>query len=177
MKILEYTQMLFGASLEGEMAWYEKVCKDASTCLWAIATPDNTPIGVTGLHELNLSGGCTSGIIIWDQSWWGKGVASAAHLMRTLFATDYLARLTINSCVRVPNEASKKALERVGYTIWGTEPPTVFRGGGYLSTHHLTWINPERTDLVFSAGIPLLYRPGIDKARVALQKAREVVKF
>ncbi len=182
MKIHLYTNGLFAQTYENELEWYEKNRQDQDTCHWAIvplfSNEKELPIGVTGLHGLlSRNNSCTSGIIIWDPAWWGKGIASACHLGRTLFAADYLNRMKINSTVREENVASRRALERVGYTVWGTEPCSDMREGRWLMTHHLIWFNPRIEKIFFGEGIPDLYWEGLDKAQVALTTARNEVEF
>ncbi len=179
MKTHMNTMGLFGQTLENELEWYEKNLKDQDSCIWAIQ-PDGSDqaIGVTGLHHINdRMNSCSSGIIIWRQDWWGKGVASAAHLARTLFAADYLNRSIIRSSVRTQNPGSFKALERVGYTVWGTEPRSTWRGGKWLDTYHLTWLHPERLGALYPEGLPKKYLAGVKRASRALELARREVIF
>lgn len=135
------------------------------------------PVGVTSLHKIDVFGSCSSGIVIWDQNWWGKGVASLAHLGRTLFAADYLNRLTITSSIRTVNTASFKAAVKNGYIITGVQPRSAFRQGRYLDTYNLTWLNPERIDILYPEGLPAEYREGVERARAALNKARAAVSW
>lgn len=179
LKIHLYTMGRFGYPYENELDWYERnrVAKD--NVHWAIVPQgQKDPIGVTGLNEIDpINLGCTSGIIIWDQTWWGKGVASACHLARTLFAADWLNRYYICSTVRTENQASRKALERVGYTIWGTEVIDDWKDGRWLDTYHLKWLHPERINWMFKNGAPEQYLAGIKRAQEALDMARSVVTF
>lgn len=177
MKIHMYTKGLFAQTLENEIEWYDKNRKDSDSCVWAIQPEgDSEPIGITSLHKLNSrDNSSTSGIIIWNPEYWNKGIASAAHLGRTLFAADYLNRMTIRSSARTVNAASRKALERVGYTVWGTEPRTVRRGGQWLDTDHLLWIRPDVTEILYPEGLPEGLKAGVERARIALETAREVV--
>ncbi len=179
MRVHMYTNGLFGQTLESELDWYDKTRNDKSGCTWFIQPESSqVAIGVTSLHDFNNSdGGCTSGIIIWDSTWWGKGVASAAHLARTLFAADYLNKYSIQSCVRTENNASRKALERVGYTIWGTEPVDDYRAGRWLDTYHLKWFHPEKYQFYYPSGLPEKFTAGVERAKVALATARKVVEF
>lgn len=179
MKIHLYTHGLFGQTEENEMEWYEKNRKDPNTCLWLIEPEGhNKPVGITGLHGLsNQENTCTSGIIIWDSSWWGKGIASAAHIGRTYFAASYLNRFTIRSLVRTANRASCRALEKVGYTVWGEEPIDVYRGGVWLSTYHLIWIRPDMISYLFPMGVPAKYEEGIQKATKILELAKNEIVF
>lgn len=179
MKVHLYTKGIFAQTLENELEWYEKNRKDPDGVTWAIQPEGyQFPIGVTSLHHINSrENSCGSGIIIWDPAWWGKGVAGAAHLGRTLFAADYLNRWTIRSSVRVANEASRRALERVGYIVWGTEPVCIQRANEWLDTYRLIWFHPERTDVFYPDGIPQMYQAGVERARIALDVARTEVVF
>jgi len=179
MRIHMHTMGMFAQTLENEEEWYEKVRRDETRCTWLLQ-PDgyDKPIGVTGLHGIDSrKNSCTSGIIIWDPDWWGKGVASAAHPGRTLFAADYLNRLVIRSCVRSENAASRKALQRVGYTIWGTEPVDDYRAGRWLDTDHLIWFHPEKYQFFYPNGLPEMYVEGVARAKLALEKARNCVEM
>jgi len=176
------TKGLFAQTIENETEWYEKRRQSKEDVTWAIVPLvegwGNTPIGVTSLHDItSINNTSVSGIIIWNPEWWGKGIASACHLGRTLFAADYLSRWKINSCVRVENAASRRALEKVGYTVWGTEPCTTRKAGRWMDTHHLIWIHPEVKDFLFPLGVPDQYIEGIKKAESALAIARHEVSF
>ena len=179
MKIQMNTQGLFGQTLENEDDWYDKVRKNEDSCVWAIQPADSSvPIGVTSLHNItSRANSCVSGIIIWDPNWWNKGVASASHLARTMFAADFLNRFMIKSDVRVQNEASRKALEKVGYTVWGTEPLCVFKGGVWLDTDHLIWLHPEKLSVLYPKGLPEKFIAGVERAKTALELARKEVAF
>ncbi len=178
MKVHMYTQGLYAQPYENEVEWYDKNRTDPASCLWGIV-PDGSKkvVGITALHEINSFGSATSGIIIWDTKWWGKGVATRAHLARTLFAADYLNRTTIRSSARTKNNGSVKALLRIGYNFLGTEPRTYYRAGEYIDTQLFCWLNPERINILFPKGLPDEYKVGVNKARIALNKARKVVSL
>lgn len=178
MKVHMYTQGLFAQTEESEEEWYERTRKDERSCTWAIQ-PDGSeePIGITSLHGIDLFGSASSGIIIWNVDWWGKGIATRAHLGRTLFAADYLNRLTIKSSVRADNAASFRALTRVGYNLTGLEPRTSYRAGRYIDTKLLCWIHPEKINLLFPEGGAEAYKEGIENASIALLRARQFVNF
>lgn len=179
MKIHMYTAGIFGQTLENETKWYEKNGDDKDSCVWGIQPAHSKVlIGITALNGINgRDGDCTSGIIIWRKDWWGKGIASAAHLGRTLFAADYLNRCLIRSSVRTMNPGSFKALQKVGYTVWGTEPRSCKRGGKWLDTYHLSWIHPEQLSVLYPEGLPEMYKDGVAKAAIALETARREVTF
>lgn len=177
MKIHMYTKGLFAQTLKNELEWNEKNRKDPDGCVWAIQPEGcDVAIGVTSLHHINdRENSCSSGTILWRQEWWGKGVASAAHLARTMFAADYLNRYVIRSSVRTENLGSYKALLRVGYTVWGTELRCVLRGGKWLDTYHLIWLHPKRISVLYPEGLPEMYTDGVANAVIALETARREV--
>ena len=179
MAVHKYTMGMFAQTIENEHEWYEKNRQDKTSATWAIVTEgESEPVGITSLHHLDdYFGACSSGIIIFKREWWGKGVASASHLARTMCAADYLGRIVINSQVRSENLGSKRALERIGYTVWGTDPITIQRGGKWLATDSLKWFHPERKTIFFPEGVPDKYLECLDRAKISLDKARQVVSF
>src|SRR3989344_4661700 len=179
MTIHRDTKGIFGQTLENEIKWFEKNMEDPNSCIWAIQPEgSDQAIGVTALHHItDRMNSCSSGIVIWRQDWWHRGVATATHLARTMFAADYLNRFIIRSSVRTENPGSYLALERVGYTIWGTEPRGVLRGGKWLDTYHLAWLHPGRIGVLYPEGVPEMYTAGVEKAAIALETARREVIF
>lgn len=178
MKIHMYTSGLYAQTLENEEEWYNKTRSEKDSCVWGIQPQGSEKVvGITSLHGIDMFGSATSGIIIWDTKWWGKGVAKRAHLGRTLFAADYLDRLTIKSSVRSENNGSRRALLGVGYNVTGLEPRTSFRAGKFIDTLNLVWINPERVNILFPEGLPEIYKDGVEKAKIAISTARRVVEF
>ena len=84
----------------------------------------------------------TSGIIIVDKNYWGKGVASASHHARTWYAFENLGLHCIKSAVVQGNIASLRALQRCGYTHLYTQRNDVFINGKLHHTDHLECLNP-----------------------------------
>ncbi|MBI4091191.1 GNAT family N-acetyltransferase [candidate division WWE3 bacterium] len=163
-----------------EREWLEKAGKSKVDVYWGIFLDGSKPpIGSTALHGIDRrSRTAVSGIVIWDPAWWRKGVATRAHLARTLFAADWLNLATIQSGVRVPNEASLKALQKVGYVVTGKHPRNFFAGGRYHDSYILTWFNPSLlNELWLEEKAPAEVLEGMEKAREALDRARNCVVF
>lgn len=179
MKVHMHTMGLYGQPIENEEEWYERNRNDPTSCIWAIV-PDGSDVavGTTGLHDSNnIHGCCVSGMVIWEPQWWHRGVATHSHLGRTRYAADFLNRTTIKSAARVENEGSGRALTRVGYYLVGIEPRTTTRDGKFLDTKLFTWIHPYKANLLFPEGLPERYAESVALAKVALDKARQVVSF
>ena len=185
--IHRYTRQIFAQTLENEEEWYHRVRRSETDCVWAIVVAGSnfkhsgvdcqTPIGVTGIHGIDQWGGGRTGIVIWDHRVWGLGVASAAHLGRTLFVADFLNRNTLRSSVMVGNNSSLNALKRVGYTVCGTNPRHSFREGKWLDEFQLTWLNPRKISDLYPEGLPGKFKRGVKRAEKALETAREFVIY
>jgi RimJ/RimL family protein N-acetyltransferase len=178
-EVSRFTNMVFAKTPEDELEWWEKVRKEPNEVIWGIV-PDGSDhaLGSTGLHGItSLSGSCTSGIIIGDRSYWGKGIAYSAHLARTLYAVNVLNRNTIQSTVRSENTASLKVLQKIGYIKGDGYIRDCFTDGRFFDTHTLTWLNPRRVSILYPEGVPEHLLPFIQKARETLDLAEKSVKF
>jgi RimJ/RimL family protein N-acetyltransferase len=169
-----------GAIIEStEREWVEKAAKDMDKMVWFIEPEgEEFAIGNTALtHITNLSGSCISGCMIWDKNWWGKGVASLAHIARTWFAGRQLGRSTITSEVYSPNHGSYKAIEKVGYIQTGVQLRVRFVDGKYIDKKIFTWLNPTFVPIMYPEGLPEEYKSAVQKAEEALQKGDEWIEF
>lgn len=179
----QYTTGGRGYTAQDEESWFERVRTSGnSEVVWGIYVEDEgkkTFIGSTSIDDIDSIGGCSTGIIIFDQKWWNRGVAGHAHLIRTWFAANMKARLTIHSAVRTENIASLKALQRVGYTITGVTPRNCYVDGHYLDTYRLTWIHPDpnKISILYPEGLPPEFQEGVNLAQQALNKASELVQL
>lgn len=128
--------------------WYDKIAKDTERILWGLWVIEGGKrqhIGNTALMDFEKAPlfQATSGIIIVDSDYWGKGIASAAHKARTWYAFRQLGLVRIKSAVRNGNEGSLKALERSGYGHVYTERNTSFVDGAYRHQYNLECLNPD----------------------------------
>jgi len=83
---------------------------------WVNDPEVNRHIGFTGLHAIDWRNRrANSGLVIGDKEAWGRGYATDAMRVRTKFAFETLNLHRVESEALADNEASQKALERVGY--------------------------------------------------------------
>ena len=143
-RVHQWTMGGVSMATEDEEEWYDRTRQAPPTeaIVWVIQ-PEGAehPVGVTSLTWGRVAGHVWStGIIVADPAWWKKGVASAAHVARTWFAaTQVHGLMVIQSEVRVPNEASWKALKRVGYLQTGRNLRDAYRDGAFHDTYQYTW--------------------------------------
>jgi len=77
-----------------------------------------------------------SGIVLGEKDIWGKGYATEAMRLRTRYAFRDLGLETVYTYVVLPNDASRRALERVGYRQCG-----VWRRHHFVDGHwHDAWL-------------------------------------
>jgi len=135
--------------LKDEFEWFDKVRTDKDSMIWGIwvcASDGRQLIGTTGLNSIEYGPTgmkqATSGVLIFDKNFWGKGIASAIHKARTWFAFTELGLTRIKSAVIQGNDASRKALEKSGYTFVYVERNTCFTDGAMQHQDNLECINP-----------------------------------
>jgi RimJ/RimL family protein N-acetyltransferase len=168
-----------GVTEDIERDWMKKKAQEQDSMLWFIQPEGSeVAIGSTGLHGMdNFRNVCTSGFCIWDKEWWGKGVASLAHIARTYCAATQLNRFSILSEVCSPNIGSWKALEKVGYIRTGTQLRNHYVDGQFIDTYLYTWLNPLAISLLYPEGLPKEYVQGVEKAKDTLEKGKEYIKY
>lgn len=156
-----------------ERAWLKRASEDQNAYYWGIEY-EGELVGTTAVHKVHTMKPPTTGIVIWKKEVHGRGIASLAHRLRTMFIADFLGIRQVQSHVRAKNIASRMALEGVGYQVWGSEPQSVLVAGEYLDTLHLAWFNPF---LVVPDAVPDMYRAAMEKARLAILEARQIVTY
>ncbi|MCX6784130.1 MAG: GNAT family protein [candidate division WWE3 bacterium] len=175
--VQRFTLQIGGFTESDEMDWFERNRIDRTSYIWAITIDDNDElVGITSLGEVNHYQSCKSGIIIFRTDLWHQGIASGAHILRTGFAAYTLNRATIATEVKEPNIPSRKALERVGYMVTGRHLRTVRVDGAFADRLELSWLNPNWINVLYPEGLPDVYREGVEKAKLTLQKYEEAIK-
>lgn len=138
--------------LEDEYEWYDHARVNREDIVWGIYLHEDGHkwlIGTTALHNINGQDhspykSATSGFMIFRNELWGKGIAGACHRARTMYAFDVLGLVIIDSKVIFENEASRRAVESVGYVVRATNRmPGLYQGEARVD-YELRLINPDR---------------------------------
>ena len=145
--VSRYLGISWAPVAEDEQEWFEKLRTSKTSLAWGIwviegdgVNQTRTIIGNSVLSDIGKDGHirfiqqASSGSVIFRQEYWGKGIASAAHKARTWYAFNQLGIHRIKSAVIQANEASRRALERTGYTYVYSERNEQFSDGQF---HHL----------------------------------------
>jgi RimJ/RimL family protein N-acetyltransferase len=166
-----------------EAAWLKKSEEDPNATLWAVCLVEDgveRPVGSTTLHgDANGKYG-VSGIVLYDRESWGRGIASCAHLARTLYAFTIMDWMAIRSAVAGGNTASRRALENVGYAKVGMYYHIGIAESGVLHNAELLCVNPAERSWNYFWGDtkpPQVMLKARERAAAALQLAEHVVTF
>lgn len=148
---LEVTRFLgrrLSPVIEDEMEWFEKVRQSSESVVWGVWLIDGasrTIIGNTSLNEIETFPAgiaqATSGVMLF-RPFWGKGIASYIHMARTWYAFSELGLTRIKSAVIQGNVASRRALEKCGYTQVYVEYNTCLVDGKLHAQDNLECLNP-----------------------------------
>lgn len=135
-------------TIDSIQQWYDGIASDSSRMLWGIWAKEKGTrklIGNTVLMEKSSEPivQMVSGIVIADNAYWGKGIASACHKARTWYAFRQLGLVRIKSAVIDENHASRLALEKVGYSFVYTERNDKFVDGKFRHKDCFECLNPD----------------------------------
>lgn len=141
---LSHTQV---QTAETEQAWYDGLINDKNRLVWGIwvAEEERKLIGNFALTDIDrqVLAQATNGIMIFDKSYWGKGIASAVHRASLLYAFKELGLVRVKSAVLHGNGASLRSMEKSGFTVVYTERNTHFRHGATRHQDNLECLNPD----------------------------------
>jgi [ribosomal protein S5]-alanine N-acetyltransferase len=116
-------------SLREEQEWFDRVVASESEVVWGLFA-EGQHIGSVGLSQISWRHRrATSGTLIGDKGWWGRGIATEAMGLRTRYAFEELGLEKLTTTVDEANQASRRALERAGYRTVGTYRRHRFRAG------------------------------------------------
>ncbi len=147
MSTVRYISFHTAQTAETEQEWYDKVIKDKSSFiwgLWAIENGERTLIGNSALTNITKDHiiQATSGSVITNQLYWGRGIASAAHMARAWYVFEQYGMHRIKSAVIQGNQRSRRALEKSGYSYVYTERNEQFIEGTLRHLDCFECLNP-----------------------------------
>lgn len=133
---------------QDELEWFDKTRADKSNLVWGIWVVEDGQrkvIGNTSLNDITRSHThqATSGSQIFRTEYWGKGIAGAIHKARTWYAFQHMGLHRVKSAVIQGNVASRKALEKSGYSLVYVERNEQFVDGSLRGLDNLECLNPN----------------------------------
>jgi RimJ/RimL family protein N-acetyltransferase len=119
---------------QGKDRWHYVVCRRA----------DDRPVGVLGLHDVDLrNGGASLGILIGDPADTGQGYGSDALRALVGFGFDQLRLERIQLDVFDENQGARRVYERIGFRLEGTLRRAVYRDGAFRDLHRMAILRDE----------------------------------
>jgi RimJ/RimL family protein N-acetyltransferase len=119
----------------GEEEWFDEPNKDNRNIVFAIETFDGKHIGMIGLHNINWKDRtATTGAVIGEKEFWGKGYGTDAKMMLLDFAFNELGLEKINSEAYEFNKRSINYSLGCGYKKEGKRRSQIFRRGRRWNT-------------------------------------------
>ena len=181
--VLDFVSLGHSPTEQEELTHFEEVGQDPKVIGWMVAVRRDGVeelVGVTSLHMArawDYNRRLSSGILLANRGWWGKGIASTTHRLRTWYAFNTLGAYGINSGVLGGNDASARALMSVGYVEIGQEQRSWLKNGRWLDTTLFNCLNPVAAGILWPNGdVPEHVQAGLAKTQTALDWARETLK-
>ena len=135
--------------LEDELDWFEKTRAEKDSVVWGVwvETDDRLKL-IGGISLMSIEPGpsgfvqATDGIVLFDQAFWRRGIASAIQKAVMWFAFTELGIGRIMAAVIQGNEGSLKALKSAGYSLVYVERNTAYIAGKLRHQDNLECLNP-----------------------------------
>lgn len=119
-------------SFQSEEEWFDGMVKDKNNLVLAMETSDRKFIGIMGLHRINWRDRtATTGALIGEKEYWGKGYGTEAKMLLLDYAFDTLNLRKIGSMVIAYNKRSLAYSLHCGYKIEGVLKKQIFKEGRY----------------------------------------------
>lgn len=147
-RVRMYMSMLYPLSLSGEIDWIRKhnTPEKENDLVWCIYK-DGKPIGSVGLHKIDkVHCRAELGILIGEQSEWGKGIAQVAEAVVLEFGFRNIVAgglHKIMAYVLEGNNASREALRKVGMSNVGVAREDIWHQGKWYDIWQGEILNQE----------------------------------
>ncbi|WP_053058133.1 GNAT family N-acetyltransferase [Rubrobacter aplysinae] len=130
---------------EQEESWYESRMKAESEAMFTIyATPDLTPVGNTGLHEIDhRNRSAAFGIVIGESGYRGRGLGTETATLMLDYAFTALGLHNVMLSVYEFNGAGRRAYEKAGFKEIGRRRQCRYMGGRMWDEIFLDCLSPE----------------------------------
>ena len=118
-----------------EEEWFKHIHRnrERNIVLMMCITDGDKPIGTMGLHGISQKDGtATTGALIGEKEYWGKGYGTEAKMVLLNYAFNILNLRKICSSVLAFNGRSQRYSEKCGYVVEGTLKKQHFANGKYV---------------------------------------------
>lgn len=131
-EVTQYIATLFPKMEADENEWFEGLHKRQPDDIVLGIVVDGKLIGNMGIHHINwINGTATTGAIIGDKEYWGKGYGSEAKMLLLHYLFHTLNLRKISSSVIAYNDRSYAYSMKCGYKEEGRRKAQLYRKGQY----------------------------------------------
>lgn len=132
-EVRQFVQNVFPYTLKGEESALDKITSNPNGVFLIIETKEGIPIGVMSIGGINwIHGTATSGAVIGEKEYWGKGYGTDAKMTFLDYLFNTLNLRKINSTALAFNKRSVAYNQKCGYIIEGVRKKEWFRKGRYV---------------------------------------------
>lgn len=120
-------------SIDEEGDWFDGLKKREGDIVLAIEIRETRQfIGVIGIHRIDfLNGTATTGTLIGEKRFWGKGYGTDAKMLLLRYAFEELGLRKICSGAIAYNKRSLAYSKKCGYVVEGVLRKHILKGGAY----------------------------------------------
>ncbi len=131
-EVRHYLKRYMPVSRQAEEEWFDGLAKKPNDLVFAIETLEGKFIGTMGLLGIHWKDRfATSGAMIGEKDYWGKGYGTDAKMALLDYAFNALNLRKVCSTVISYNKRSLRCLLRCGYKIEGRRKNQFFKDGRY----------------------------------------------
>jgi len=131
-EVTRYLARCLPMTLLAEENWFDKQVGRENDFPLAICTSKGRHIGNIGLHQVDMRLGVgTTGTLIGEKAFWGKGYGSEAKMLMLAFAFRTLSLRKVYSDVIAFNERSLRYSLGMGHKVVGRRRDHWYREGRY----------------------------------------------
>jgi len=145
-EVTQFIRLVYPMTLEQELEYVRSMTGKTDRIILAIETKEGVYIGNMGLHKIDLiSRIASTGAIIGEKEYWGKGYGSEAKMLLLNYAFNTLNLRKIASSAISFNERSVNYQKKTGAVVEGTRKNQFYKNGQYwdevlLSIFKEDWI-------------------------------------
>jgi RimJ/RimL family protein N-acetyltransferase len=131
-EVRDFIAAILPQTEQQEEEWLSKLGSDNKNIVLAVETKDGKFIGNMGIHGINwVNRTCTTGAIIGEKDYWGKGFGTDAKMQVLNYIFNTLNLRKVYSEVIAFNKRSLNYSLHCGYKIEGLKKKHIFKKGKY----------------------------------------------
>lgn len=130
--VREFVLAVLPQTEQQEEEWFNKLGADDKNIVLGIETKEGVLIGSMGIHRIEWRDGiCTTGALIGEKEYWGKGYGTDAKMILLDYIFNTLNLRKVCSAVIAYNKRSLRYSLHCGYKIEGTRRKHIFKKGRF----------------------------------------------